>query len=344
MYHSINTNLFVPIFLNGIAKKLENLMKNKPLISIITPSFNQADYLEMSILSVLEQDYPNIEYLIVDGNSTDGSQKIIKKYENQLAWWISERDMGQADAFNKGLQHAHGKYIGWLNSDDLYLSGAISEAVELFEADPALSFVFGDVQSINETGEITNIMKYNDWDLVNLMQFKIIGQPAVFMRKDLLDAVGGLDISYHFLLDHHLWLRLAAKAPIKYSGKLWASARFHATAKNVSQAAEFGKEAYRLVAWMENNPDLRKFFSKDHKKIYAGAHRMNARYLLDGGQSQAALKAYWKGIRTHVLTILPEWHRVLFTIVSPFGLKKLKNLYLKMRFWLTRPDLKGKSK
>ena len=306
-------------------------MKNKPLISIITPSYNQSDYLEMAMLSVLDQDYPNLEYIVVDGNSTDGSQEIIKKYADRLAWWVSEKDNGQADAFNKGLSHANGKYIGWLNSDDLYINGTISEAIDLLESNPEVAFVFGDVQSINEQGQITNIMKYGHWDLVDLMQFKIIGQPAVFMRKDLLVSTAALDTSYHFLLDHHLWLRLASKAPIMYSNKIWAAARFHATAKNVAHAAEFGKEAYQLVEWMEKNPDLNQIFMSKHKKILAGAHRINARYLLDGGQYSNAVSVYWQGMKLDFLTILPEWHRMLYAIFAPIGVYKFKDLYLKMR-------------
>lgn len=317
-------------------------MKNKPLISIITPSYNQSDYLEMAMLSVLDQDYPNLEYIVVDGNSTDGSQEIIKKYADRLAWWVSEKDNGQADAFNKGLSHANGKYIGWLNSDDLYINGTISEAIDLLESNPEVAFVFGDVQSINEQGQITNIMKYGHWDLVDLMQFKIIGQPAVFMRKDLLVSTAALDTSYHFLLDHHLWLRLASKAPIMYSNKIWAAARFHATAKNVAHAAEFGKEAYQLVEWMEKNPDLNQIFMSNHKKILAGAHRINARYLLDGGQYSNAVSVYWQGMKLDFLTILPEWHRLLYAIFAPIGVYKFKDLYLKMRYWVKRPDLKGK--
>ncbi len=319
-------------------------MKNKPLISIITPSFNQSDYLEKSMLSVLTQDYSNMEYIVVDGNSSDGSQEIIKKYVSQLAWWVSEKDNGQADAFNKGLKHANGKYIGWLNSDDLYLEGAISEAIELLESKPELAFVFGDVQSIDQHGKITNIMKYGDWNLKDLMQFKIIGQPAVFMRKELLDSTGGLDPTYHFLLDHHLWLRLASDAPIKYSKKIWAAARFHATAKNVAHASEFGQEAYRLVEWMENNPVLNKTFLENYKKILAGAHRMNARYLLDGDQYSQAAHVYWQGMKVDFPTIFPEWHRMLYSIFAPLGLTKIKSLYLRLRFLVRRPDLKGKGK
>lgn len=294
------------------------------------------------MVSVLNQDYSNLEYIIVDGKSTDGSQEIIKKYADRLAWWVSENDKGQADAFNKGLMHAGGKYIGWLNSDDLYLEGVVSEAIELLESNPEIAFVFGNVQSINEQDEITNIMKYGHWGLVDLMQFKIIGQPAVFMRKDLLDSLGGLDTSYHFLLDHHLWLRLASNAQIKYSNKIWAAARFHASSKNVAHASEFGKEAYRLVEWMEKNPDLKQIFLANHKKILAGAHRMNARYLLDGGQFSQAINAYWQGMKLDFLTILPEWHRMLYAILAPLGLQKLKYIYLKIRYLIKRPDLKSK--
>lgn len=318
-------------------------MDQFPLISIITPSYNQADYLEKSMLSVLQQDYSNLEYIVVDGKSTDGSVEIIKKYENKLSWWVSEKDEGQADAFNKGLQHAHGKYIGWLNSDDLYLSGAISEAINILESNPDIGFVFGDVQSINENDEITNIMRYGNWQLDDLMQFKIIGQPAVFLRKDLVQEVGGLDSSYHFLLDHHLWLKLATKAPIKYSNRIWAAARFHATAKNVAQASKFGQEAYRLVDWMKENQDIQNIFLQNRKKILAGAHRMNARYLLDGGNYFEAAKVYWVGLLTDFVTVIPEWHRFLYAIFAPLGLYKIKELYLRLRYKLNRPDLKGRN-
>ncbi len=232
---------------------------NQPLISVITPSYNQAQFLEKTIQSVLSQDYPAIEYIIIDGGSNDGSQDIIKKYEQKLSFWLSEKDKGQADAVNKGLAMATGKYIGWLNSDDLYLPGTISRAVELLEAFPDAGFVFGDVQSIDENGKITNIMHYGDWKLEDLIQFHIIGQPGVFMRKEILENCGGLDLSYHFLLDHHLWLRMGLDASMVYSSQIWSAARFHAGAKNISQAASFGEEAYRLVNWIEREPRFHEF-------------------------------------------------------------------------------------
>ena len=312
-------------------------MKN-PTISIITPSYNQSQFLDKTIRSVLSQDYPEIEYMVVDGGSTDGSPEIIRSFEKQLAWWVSEKDNGQADAVNKGFSKASGKYIGWLNSDDLYLPGTISKAVNLLEAHPEAGFVFGDVQSIDEVGNITNIMRYGNWQLSDLMQFKIIGQPGVFMRKEIMDRIGGLDISYQYLLDHKLWLKMGLEAGMVYSGQVWAAARFHASAKNVAQAALFGEEAYRLVSWMENEPRFQRLWAQNNRKIHAGAHRMNARYLLDGDQPKDALKAYINGICSHFMTVIPEWHRMVYAVLSILGLKNIKKIYYKLKFWLLRPD------
>ena len=314
---------------------------NQPLISVITPSYNQAQFLEKTIQSVLTQDYPAIEYIIIDGGSNDGSQDIIKKYEQKLSFWLSEKDKGQADAVNKGLAKATGKYVGWLNSDDLYLPGTISKAVELLEAFPHAGFVFGDVQAIDENGKITNIMHYGDWKLEDLIQFRIIGQPGVFMRKENLDHCGGLDLSYHFLLDHQLWLRMGLEAGMVYSSQIWSAARFHASAKNVSQAASFGQEAYRLVNWIKSEPGFHNLWNQYHKKIWAGAHRMNARYLLDGGQPGAALRAYWAGLKSDFFTVAPEWHRMIYAVLSLIGLGDLRKVYLKLRFWIKKPDRKG---
>ena len=174
-----------------------------PRVSIVTPSFNQAAFLEETIQSVLSQDYPELDYIVIDGGSTDGSVEIIEQYADRLAYWTSEKDSGQADAINKGLARTTGEIVAWLNSDDTYLPGAIHAAVEALQANPECGLVYGDVLAVDGQGQPTNLIRYEDWGLDGLLQFKIIGQPAVFMRREALAKAGELDTSFHFLLDHH---------------------------------------------------------------------------------------------------------------------------------------------
>ena len=199
-----------------------------PRVSIVTPSYQQAQYLEQTICSVLEQGYPELEYWVMDGGSQDGSLAIIEKYASRLAGWVSERDSGQAEAINKGFARATGEIVAWVNSDDYYLPGAIQAAVAALEQHPEAAMVYGDVVSINGAGETINIQTFRPLSLDNLMQFSIIGQPSVFMRRSALQKAGFLDLSYHFMLDHHLWLRVAQHGALVYQPQRWSAARYHA--------------------------------------------------------------------------------------------------------------------
>ncbi len=306
-------------------------MPELPLFSIITPSYNQAAFLELTLKSVLDQDYPNLEYLVADGASSDGSAEIIERYGSRLAWWVSEPDKGQAEAVNKGFARARGEYVGWVNSDDLLMPGALRRAAEALAANPALSMVFGDVISINERGETINVMRYGDWGLDDLMTFHIIGQPGVFFRRAALEQAGTLDLSYHFLLDHQLWLRLAQTGEMAYIPQPQAAARYHAQAKNIAQATRFGEEAYRIVAWMATQPKLAERLPGLRRKVWAGAHRFNGRYLLDGGQPGAALSSYMRSLTIHPPTALSEWHRMVYALLSLAGLGRLKTLFYRLR-------------
>jgi Glycosyl transferase family 2 len=300
-------------------------------VSIITPSYNQVRYLEQTIQSVLAQDYPSLEYIVVDGASTDGSQEIIQKYANRLAWWVSEPDQGQADAINKGLRGASGEVIAWLNSDDLYLPGTIRAAVQELEANPAVGMVFGDAITIDEKGIELNPLVFGNWGLQELMRFRIICQPAVFMRRTILEQAGLLDPSYHFLLDHHLWLRIAQRAPVLHVAGSWAAARHHPAAKNVSQAAGFGQEAFRILQWMEDQSDLQPRLQEDRRRIEAGAYRLNARYLLDGGQPAAALRSYLQALWRSPRFTLQHWRRMLYAIASLAGARSVADRYSNRR-------------
>lgn len=303
-----------------------------PRVTIITPSFNQAQFLEQTLQSVLSQGYPNLEYLVVDGGSTDGSVEIIQRHADSLVWWVSEPDHGQAEAVNKGLARASGEIIGWLNSDDLYESGAIAAAVKAFADHPECALVHGDVRAVDAEGCTTNLLSYGNWGLDGLMCFQIMGQPSVFIRRSAVEQGGTLDLSYHYLLDHEWWLRLAQFGGVAYVPQTWSAARFHAAAKNVAHASEFGAEAYRIVEWMQTQPNLQARFARLKRKIWAGAHRINARYLLDGDQPRAALYAYSRSFWADPATALAEFPRMVYALAASLGFGAgLRAFYLNWR-------------
>ena len=206
-----------------------------PLVSIVTPSFNQARFLESTIQSVLSQSYPRLEYIIVDGGSTDGSQDIIKKYSDKLAWWVSEKDKGQTEALNKGFAHAKGDILAWLNSDDTYLPDAVTSAVQIFREYPQLGLVYGSANFINEAGQIIGKFHAAQTNLHLLRQGYVhIPQQASFFRGNLWRSVGPLDPTFYFAMDYDLWVRIAARSQIKYVPQIWANFRLHTAGKTIA--------------------------------------------------------------------------------------------------------------
>jgi glycosyltransferase involved in cell wall biosynthesis len=209
-------------------------MPSKPLVSIVTPSFNQAQFLDQTIQSVLGQDYPNVEYLIVDGGSTDGSLEIIQRYAPRLSWWVSEPDRGQTDALNKGFSHARGDILAWLNSDDTYQTGAISQAVAYLEIHPEAGMVYGDANLIDAKGDIIGKFPARQTDYHRLQRGYVhIPQQASFFRASLWKQVGPLDPTFYFAMDYDLWMRLARISELHYHPSLWANFRLHGSGKSV---------------------------------------------------------------------------------------------------------------
>ncbi len=211
-------------------------MTMKPIVSIVTPSYNQASYLERTILSVIEQDYEAIEYIVIDGGSEDGSLEILKKYEHRLAYWESTPDKGQTDAINKGFAHANGQILAWLNSDDTYQPGAIAEVVQFMQAHPQAGLVYGDCNFINARDEVIGRFNARQTEYDRLLSGYVhIPQQAAFWRRHLWQQVAPLDDSIYFAMDYDLWLRLAKISPIVYTPRLWANFRLHGDAKTIAE-------------------------------------------------------------------------------------------------------------
>lgn len=206
------------------------------LVSIVTPSFNQARFIEATMMSVLGQDYPHIEYFVIDGGSTDGSVEIINKYADRLAGWVSEKDKGQTDAINKGFSRAKGDVLAWLNSDDIYEPGAVRKAVQYLVAHPEAGMVYADANFIDAAGKVIGRFPAAQTDYAKLRRGYVhIPQQAAFFRGDLWRKVGPLDDCFYFAMDYDLWVRLAKLAPLAYlPGEVWANFRLHGDAKTIS--------------------------------------------------------------------------------------------------------------
>ena len=302
-----------------------------PLVSIVIPSYNQAAFLEQTIKSAFEQDYPRLEHILVDGGSTDNSLEIIKKYSSQFAWWVSEKDKGQGDAINKGMAHAKGDIVAWLNSDDCYLPAAISTAVEAFEANPEAVMVYGDMLAIDEKAFVTNTFKYRPLTLDDLLCFQIIGQPAVFMRREAFENAGGLDTTFHLLLDHQLWIKIAMQGQLVHMPQTVAAARYHADAKNRARASEFGQEAFRILDWAQGQPDLTEAITRLERRTRASAHRVDARYRLDGDQPAHAILEWMRAFVIHPPTAIARMNILISALLMLLGLHKLREWILERR-------------
>jgi len=183
-----------------------------PRISVVTPSFNQARFLERTIVSVINQGYPNTEHIVVDGGSTDGSVEVLRRYGHALARWTSEKDRGQTDALNKGLRAATGDIIGWQNSDDVYLPGAFLRAADAFARDPALDVFFGNTLHLDGDDAVIADMRFTPFRLfTNLYEGIALNNQGVFWGRRIMERAGLPDERYQFAMDFEYFIRMAAR-------------------------------------------------------------------------------------------------------------------------------------
>jgi hypothetical protein len=216
------------------------------LVSIVTPSYNQGRYIEETIQSVLSQDYPHLEYIVVDGGSSDHTIEVLKKYERRLTW-ISEKDRGQADAINKGFRRAQGEIVAWLNSDDTYLPGAVRQSVRYLETHSEIGMLYGEGYHIDEHGQLIERYYTEPFDYQRLSEVCFICQPTVFLRAEVVKAVGPLDVTLNFCLDYDYWMRIAKRFRIGYLETYLANSRLHLDTKTLSKRVEVHQETLQVV-------------------------------------------------------------------------------------------------
>lgn len=207
-----------------------------PLITIVTPSYNQGKFVEETIRSVLLQGYPNLEYIIIDGGSTDNSVEIIRKYEPWLSCWVSEEDYGQSDAINKGWERSTGEIVAYLNSDDVYTPGVFGEVAQYFKSHPECAVVHGLTMVTDEQGNERGVFG-STFDLISSINGcnDSVAQPSAFIRKGALLNVGLLDVNLHRAMDYDLWLRLKLKYPFMFVPRIWSKFRYHSESKSASK-------------------------------------------------------------------------------------------------------------
>jgi glycosyltransferase involved in cell wall biosynthesis len=217
-----------------------------PDVTVVTPSFQQASFIEETIQSVLSQTGVQVEYLVMDGGSTDGTLEILEKYRSRLQY-LSEKDQGQTDAINKGFQRAQGRILAYLNSDDTYLPGALAKAVRFLDEHPEFAMVYGEGYHVDAQGRFLGRYYTEPFDFQRLAEVCFICQPTAFVRREVLSTVGYPDVTLHYCMDYDYWIRIGKRYSVGYLPHYLATSRLHPENKTLSRTLPVRGEILRKV-------------------------------------------------------------------------------------------------
>jgi glycosyltransferase involved in cell wall biosynthesis len=272
-----------------------------PLVSIVTPSFNQAAFLERALNSVLDQDYPNLEYIVVDGGSSDASVEIIRRFEDRLAWWGSEPDDGQVDALLKGFARSSGEILGWLNSDDELLPGAITTVVEALRSSPQAMLVYGDNVLVDEETGYRDVLRARPFDVIEMLRTgqNHVPQPGSLFRREALELAGGLPRDGYYYFDFEFVVKLGLLAPVEQVPAQLGLYRLHDESKSVAAREQKADDHLRMYDAVFELSDLPSDVRRIEKEARSTAERVAGEYYYAAGKRQRARAALGRSFRLH---------------------------------------------
>ena len=261
-----------------------------PFVSVITPAYNQGIFLRDTIESVLSQDYPNIEFLVLNDGSTDETENILKEYTGRIMW-ETQPNMGQTPTINKGWAKTKGRIITWLNSDDTFLPGGVRTGVEYLMKHPETGIVFGDTLLTKADG--TPIDKSPPQPPFDYMRFLVncnntVSQPSTFIRREVIEKVGELDPKFYYFMDWDLWLRAGLHFKIDHIDDVMSTYRLHAESKTVAQSLKAAPELEYMYKKYFSRTDLPDEVRSREKEAMMNMYFMSGGYYLRGGDRKTA--------------------------------------------------------